>query len=85
VRYNFPGRGLIQGLVLSPLVFPMLVTGIAMLRAVHLARMHSSLTNLVIVSHAGDGAYVIRHGIGEPAADRSEHRGRRAARSARHA
>ena len=32
VRYNFPGRGVIQGLVLSPLVFPMLVTGIALLR-----------------------------------------------------
>ena len=32
VRYRFPGRAMVQSLVLSPLVFPMLVTGIALLR-----------------------------------------------------
>jgi hypothetical protein len=32
VRHQFPSRGIVQGLVLSPLVFPMLVTGIALLR-----------------------------------------------------
>lgn len=32
VRHQFPGRGLVQGLVLSPLIFPVLVTGVALLQ-----------------------------------------------------
>ena len=60
VRYQFPGRGLIQGLVLSPLVFPMLVTGIALLRLFTSVNSHSSLTNLVIGHTLVTVPYVIR-------------------------
>ena len=60
VRYDFPGRGLIQGLVLSPLVFPMLVTGIALLRLFTSFGMHSSLANLAIGHTLVTVPYVIR-------------------------
>ncbi len=60
VRYSFPGRALIQGLVLSPLVFPMLVTGIALLRLFTSVNSHSSLVNLVIGHTLVTVPYVIR-------------------------
>jgi putative spermidine/putrescine transport system permease protein len=60
VRYDFPGRGLIQGLVLSPLVFPMLVTGIALLRLFTSLGSHASLVNLAIGHTLVTVPYVIR-------------------------
>ena len=60
VRYSFPGRGLVQGLVLSPLVFPMLVTGIALLRLFTSIHSQSSLVNLVIGHTLVTVPYVIR-------------------------
>jgi putative spermidine/putrescine transport system permease protein len=60
VRYSFPGRSLVQGLVLSPLVFPMLVTGIALLRLFTSLHSNSSLTNLVIGHTLVTVPYVIR-------------------------
>jgi putative spermidine/putrescine transport system permease protein len=59
-RYAFPGRAVIQGLVLSPLVFPMLVTGIALLRLFTSIHSNASLTNLVIGHTLVTVPYVIR-------------------------
>jgi putative spermidine/putrescine transport system permease protein len=59
-RYAFPGRGVVQGLVLSPLVFPMLVTGIALLRLFTSVHSNDSLTNLVIGHTLVTVPYVIR-------------------------
>jgi putative spermidine/putrescine transport system permease protein len=60
VRHRFPGRGVIQGLVLSPLVFPMLVTGIALLRLFTSVHSTASMTNLVIGHILVTVPYVIR-------------------------
>jgi len=59
-RYRFPGRGIVQGLVLSPLVFPMLVTGIALLRLFTSLGAHNSLVNLTIGHTLVTVPYVIR-------------------------
>ena len=59
VRYQFAGRSLIQGLVLSPLVFPMLVTGIAHQSGDRTYARHRPLCD--------------PHRLREPAIDRSEH------------
>lgn len=48
VRLRFPGRKLIQLLVLSPLIFPSLVTGIALLRLFLTVGSHDAVINLVI-------------------------------------
>lgn len=60
VRHRFPGRSVIQGLVLSPLVFPMLVTGIALLRLFTSVHSTASMTNLVIGHILVTVPYVIR-------------------------
>jgi putative spermidine/putrescine transport system permease protein len=48
VRLRFPGRKLIQALVLSPLIFPTLVTGIALLRLFLTLGSNNAFTNLII-------------------------------------
>lgn len=60
VRYQFPGRAMIQSLVLSPLVFPMLVTGIALLRLFTTINSQSSLLNLTLGHVLVTIPYVIR-------------------------
>jgi putative spermidine/putrescine transport system permease protein len=60
VRYQFPGRGMIQSLVLSPLVFPMLVTGIALLRLFTSINSQSSLLNLTLGHILVTIPYVVR-------------------------
>lgn len=60
VRYRFPGRGLVQGLLLSPLIFPMLVTGIALLRLATSTGMQDSLVNLVLGHVLVTVPYVVR-------------------------
>ena len=60
VRYQFPGRAMIQSLVLSPLVFPMLVTGIALLRLFTSINSQSSLLNLTLGHILVTIPYVIR-------------------------
>lgn len=60
VRYRFPGRGMIQSLVLSPLVFPMLVTGIALLRMFTTVNSQSSLVNLTLGHILVTVPYVVR-------------------------
>jgi putative spermidine/putrescine transport system permease protein len=60
VRHRFPGRRLIQGLLLSPLIFPMLVTGIALLRFFTSIGLHDSLTSLAIGHVLVTVPYVVR-------------------------
>ena len=60
VRHQFPGRDLIQSLVLSPLVFPSLVTGIALLRFFSSVGSHNALVNLVIGHILVTIPYVVR-------------------------
>lgn len=50
VRYRFPGRGLIMALVLSPLVVPLLVIGVALLQFFSAMGSRTTLMHL-IVSH----------------------------------
>lgn len=60
VRHRFPGRNLIQSLVLSPLIFPSLVTGIALLRFFSSVGSHNSFVNLVIGHVLVTVPYVVR-------------------------
>jgi putative spermidine/putrescine transport system permease protein len=60
VRHRFPGRGAIQTLVLSPLVFPSLVTGIALLRFFDSVGSNNSLLNLAIGHILVTVPYVVR-------------------------
>jgi len=60
VRYRFPGRDFVQALVLSPLIFPMLVTGIALLRLFTTLHAQNSLVNLAIGHVLVTVPYVIR-------------------------
>src|SRR5471030_2084586 len=60
VRYRFPGRGLVQGLLLSPLIFPMLVTGIALLRLSTSLGAQDSLVNLSLGHILVTVPYVVR-------------------------
>ncbi|MBI3514019.1 MAG: ABC transporter permease [Proteobacteria bacterium] len=60
VRFRFPGRNLIQSLVLSPLIFPMLVSGIALLRFFTSLSAHDSLINLSIGHVLVTVPYVVR-------------------------
>ena len=59
-RTRVPGRAAIQGLLLSPLVFPMLVTGIALLRFFSSIGWHNSLVNLAIGHVLVTVPYVVR-------------------------
>ncbi len=60
VRYAFPGRELVQSLVLSPLVFPSLVTGIALLRFFSSIGSHNAMINLAIGHVLVTVPYVVR-------------------------
>jgi putative spermidine/putrescine transport system permease protein len=60
VRFRFPGRHLVQALVLSPLIFPMLVTGIALLRFFSSIHWQDALWNLTIGHILVTVPYVIR-------------------------
>lgn len=59
-RHAFPGRDMIQSLVLSPLVFPSLVTGIALLRFFSSIGSHDAMVNLVIGHVLVTIPYVVR-------------------------
>ena len=47
-RYEIPGRGLILGLVLSPLVVPLIVTGVALLQVFAMLGSRATFMQLVI-------------------------------------
>jgi putative spermidine/putrescine transport system permease protein len=60
VRLRFPGKGLVQGLILSPLIFPTLVTGIALLRLFSSIGSQNAFVNLVIGHVLVTTPYVVR-------------------------
>jgi len=60
VRLSFPGKGVIQALVLSPLIFPTLVTGIALLRLFSSIGSNDAFVNLVIGHVLVTAPYVVR-------------------------
>jgi putative spermidine/putrescine transport system permease protein len=60
VRLRFPGRGLVQGLILAPLIFPTLVTGIALLRLSISVGSDNTFLNLVIGHVLVTTPYVVR-------------------------
>jgi putative spermidine/putrescine transport system permease protein len=60
VRYRFPGREVLNGLLLSPLIVPHLVLGVAMLRAFSLVRATGSFGWLVFAHVLIVTPYVLR-------------------------
>ncbi|GLK83080.1 ABC transporter permease [Ancylobacter defluvii] len=60
VRLSFPGKGFIQALVLSPLIFPSLVTGIALLRLFSSIGSNDAFLNLWIGHVLVTTPYVVR-------------------------
>lgn len=60
VRLSFPGKAVVQGLVLSPLIFPTLVTGIALLRLFSSIGSQDAYLNLVIGHVLVTTPYVVR-------------------------
>jgi putative spermidine/putrescine transport system permease protein len=59
-RYQFPGRGLIAAALLSPLVFPVLITGVALLQAFSMMGFRNTPLNLLIAHVLVTTPYVIR-------------------------
>ncbi|RZJ08203.1 MAG: ABC transporter permease [Haliea sp.] len=60
VRYRVPGRGLVLGLVLSPLVVPLIVTGVALLQVFSMLGSHATFAQLIIGHMVICLPYVIR-------------------------
>jgi len=60
VRHRFPGRGAILGLVLSPLIFPVLVTGMALLQYFSLVGSNAAFWHLAIGHTVICIPYVVR-------------------------
>jgi putative spermidine/putrescine transport system permease protein len=59
-RFQFPGRGAVEGALLSPLIFPVLITGVALLQM--FATLHSNDTplNMLIAHVLVTTPYVVR-------------------------
>ena len=60
VRYRVPGRGFILGLVLSPVVVPLLVTGVALLQVFSMLGSHATFLQLIVGHMIICLPYVIR-------------------------
>ncbi|RWR10230.1 ABC transporter permease [Paenirhodobacter populi] len=60
VRGNFPGRALCKGLLLSPLIFPVLITGLALLQLFSSYGWSTVKLNLLIAHTVVTSPYVIR-------------------------
>lgn len=60
VRARLPGAGLIQALLLAPLVFPVLITGLALLQFYAAANMRLSAANLYVAHTLVTLPYVLR-------------------------
>jgi putative spermidine/putrescine transport system permease protein len=60
VRHRFPGRALLSAAVMSPLVLPGLITGIALLQFFSLFRMEASFWRLLIGHVVVTVPYVVR-------------------------
>ncbi len=59
-RCVFPGRGAAEGLLLSPLIFPVLITGLALLRLFSLWGSTDAAVNLLIAHVLVTAPYVVR-------------------------
>lgn len=59
-RATFRGRAAVQGLLLSPLVFPSLITGLALLQFFAWLRMQDAVTNLLLGHALVTLPYVVR-------------------------
>lgn len=59
-RGSFPGRNLLRGLVLSPLVFPALVTGLSLLQLFSAWHSQDARLNLLIAHAVVTSPYVVR-------------------------
>ena len=59
-RSQLPGRAALQGLLLSPLVFPVLITGLALLQFFASAAMQSAAVNLFLAHTLVTIPYVVR-------------------------
>ena len=59
-RCVFPGRGAAEGLLLSPLIFPVLITGLALLRLFSLWGSADAVVNLLIAHVLVTAPYVVR-------------------------
>lgn len=59
-RGRFPGRPIIQGIILSPLIFPELVAGLALMQILSKAGMVDARTNLLIGYTLVASPYVVR-------------------------
>lgn len=60
VRYRIPGRGVVLGLVLSPLVVPLLVTGVALLQVFSMLGSHATFLQLIVGHMVICLPYVVR-------------------------
>ena len=59
-RGTFPGQSLLRGLVLSPLIFPALVTGLSLLQLFSAWRSQDARLNLLIAHAVVTSPYVVR-------------------------
>jgi putative spermidine/putrescine transport system permease protein len=59
-RWNVPGGRVIEGLLLSPFVLPILITGLALLQFMAMLKMRDAMTNLVIGHVLITQPYMIR-------------------------
>jgi putative spermidine/putrescine transport system permease protein len=60
VRHRFPGQSLAAALLLSPLIFPVLITGVALLQAFSMMGFRSTAINLWIAHVLVTTPYVVR-------------------------
>ena len=60
VRFAVPGSAMLQGLLLSPLIFPVLITGLALLQFFATANMQRAVLNLYIGHLLVTLPYVVR-------------------------
>lgn len=59
-RYDYPGRAAISSVLLSPLVFPVLITGVALLQVFSMMNSTSTPLNLLIAHVLVTTPYVVR-------------------------
>ena len=72
---EFPGRDAIASVLLSPLVFPVLITGVALLQLFSIMRFRQHADQPADRTRPGDGALCRAHHDRQPAAGRPDTRG----------
>jgi putative spermidine/putrescine transport system permease protein len=60
VRHKFPGRGAVSAMLLSPLIFPVLITGVALLQLFSAMGSNNTPLNLLIAHVLVTTPYVVR-------------------------